>query len=244
MNKEIYQCCLSGEIITDDIIDIREFPLPNDNWYTREIEKNIITDSLRSVYFGSSDFSLFALIDDKGQEESRWIPVVKVNNAMDEIHADGLPVSIETEGPNPEDLEWNVVFENFHRVDTEAQEDGKIVVGQEYYVDFSCPGCGHRHEKINFVGWTAIKCLGCSATLNREERGSSNFGYHGLKMINQFWSMALYWIVTNRPSWKISGREEARKICHRYRASIEEFATDLEFDLTEENVSRYLGSRL
>lgn len=241
MNEEIYQCCLSGEIITDDIIDIREFPLPDDNWYLQN-------DTMTHRYYGNAGLALFALIDDGtiflGMPTCRWIPVVKVNNAMDEIHADGLPVSIETEGPNPEDLEWNVVFENFHRVDTEAQEDGKIVVGQEYYVDFSCPGCGHRHEKINFVGWTAIKCLGCGATLNREERGSSNFGYHGLKMINQFWSMALYWIVTNRPSWKISGREEARKICHRYRASIEEFATDLEFDLTEENVSRYLSSRL
>ena len=51
-----------------------------------------------------------------------------INEKMEEIHADGLPVSTEIEEPNPEDMEWNVTFENFHREEALIEEDGKVVV--------------------------------------------------------------------------------------------------------------------
>ena len=165
-----------------------------------------------------------------------------INEMMEEIHADGLPVSTEIEGPNPEDMEWNVTFENFHRVDTETQEDGKIIVGQEYYVDFSCPGCGHRHEKINFIGWDALICQGCKATLNREESASSSWGFDMLRNINNFWSLCLSWLAVNRPCLKISGRAAAREYCHKFGACLEDFS--FSYELTETNIDRYLSRKL
>ena len=165
-----------------------------------------------------------------------------INEKMEEIHADGLPVSTEIEEPNPEDMEWNVQFINFHRIESETQKDGKIVIGTEYYVDFSCPGCSHLHEKIMFVGWDALSCQGCKATLNREECAYSSWGFDMLKNINSFWSLCLVWILNNRTCLSIQSRSAARDYCHKFGATLEEFVLFHELDPSD--VDRYLNSRL
>ena len=64
-------CCLSDEEIKDDIFALETFELPNDNWFEATDQGGII-----SLQHGSAPPHLFALVDDRGQEGKRWIPVI------------------------------------------------------------------------------------------------------------------------------------------------------------------------
>tara|TARA_R100000664_G_scaffold28320_1_gene39504 strand:- start:257 stop:742 length:486 start_codon:yes stop_codon:yes gene_type:complete len=153
---------------------------------------------------------------------------------MNEIYADGLPVSREIDGPIPEDLEWSVSFHGFRRENTQK--------GLTHLVDFYCPGCNHLHKDINFVGWSALICQGCGATLTREESSHTSWGYEMLSNINRFWSLVLQWLHFNKPCLKISGRVEAREFCHKFGVTLEEFV--FFNDLNQDHIDEYLHGKL
>ena len=60
---------LSGEILDiGEPAELREMPLPGDNWYPADIDDN-------DYEWGTAPLQLFALIDDGGRDGERWIPV-------------------------------------------------------------------------------------------------------------------------------------------------------------------------
>ena len=68
----MYADLLSGDLLDSvDIEQIREFPLPADNWYEWASDEDLA--SLPS--WGSAPLTPFALIDDGGADGVRWIPV-------------------------------------------------------------------------------------------------------------------------------------------------------------------------
>ena len=230
---------ISGDIINpEEIKQLQKMPLPSDNWYLPE---DVFDGSHHQ--WGAADLQMFALIDDMGQDGPRWFPVSKTEDLFDEAYSDGDAThNTETVEVQPEDFsscEWTVVFKNFKNSYQEGSEINK------WTVDFDCPGCGHEHNNVMFVGWTAVSCLGCGATLTREENSKplfSGWETQTLRNINTFWSLALHWIAVNRPSLRISGRIGARKYCHKFDVSIEDFCWLHE--LTEVQVSKYLDSKL
>lgn len=59
---------LSGELLApDDILKVRQLPLPQDNWYPAQ------DDLDKMSYWGTTPENLFALVDDG--EGPRWLPV-------------------------------------------------------------------------------------------------------------------------------------------------------------------------
>ena len=151
-----------------------------------------------------------------------------------------------TNYPEPGDCneEWSVKFTNFQRAESHPffDLDGKVIVGSLYTVDFDCPGCGHEHKTISFIGWPALSCQGCGATLNREEPAYSSWSFQMLRDMNTFWSLCLSWLAVNRPTLRISGRTAAKNYCHKFDATIEEFV--VLHELKESDVARYLNSKL
>lgn len=63
----MYRDLLSGDLITYEILSLREMPLPDDNWYADG-------DLEDDPHYGMGSFSLFALVNDGGSV-LRWFPV-------------------------------------------------------------------------------------------------------------------------------------------------------------------------
>jgi len=122
------------------------------------------------------------------------------------------------------DLEWDVTFLNWR------------MSGEQALIDFECPGCQHMHEDISFIGWTALKCQGCGATLRREQ---NPWGPQVFRTLNDFWSHVLLWLVINKPCMGITGRIQAREFCHKFGACAEDFLWMHELD--EANIDKYLS---